>query len=124
MTIVKYITFLCLAAFLSTGCNKDTSSAPVPMPVEEMPAAFKRAFEHADKAIQDQANRYLAAVQKKDAVEAFNEIRDLSMNPALTEDQRSMLGRARMTTAQQLQSAAAAGDAKSTDTLQIYRSAR
>jgi hypothetical protein len=124
MNIVKYATCVALGALLLCGCHKGSSSAPTPMPVEEMPAAFTRAFEHSDKETQDQANRFLAAMQKNDVSEAFKEIQVMSLNPSLTEDQRYMLGRARMTTTQQLQSAVANGDTKSAEVMQTYISTR
>lgn len=121
---VKYMVCASLGAILLCGCHKDSSSAPTPMPVEEMQTAFARAFEHASKETQDQANRYVAAMQKHDVAEAFKEIQVMSLNPSLTDDQRMMLGRARMTTTQQVQSAAADGDTKSAEVMQTYISTR
>ncbi len=94
------------------------------MPAEEMPAAFAKAFAKSDPQVQQQANRFLAALQKHDTSEAFQEIQILAVSPNLTDDQRFMIGRARVTVTQQLQSAAASGDTKSAEAMQAYMSTR
>jgi len=105
---------------LLSSCGKDTTSAPLPLPEDQISPAIAKAFAGADRQTQDEANQYVSDVIKRDYAAAFADVTELSRKPGLTKDQRGILARALMTTSQDVQQAAASGDNHATQVINSY----
>jgi hypothetical protein len=117
----KFITFIAASAqLLCWGCGKNTSSAPVPLSVEEIPSVVAQSFANSDKETQDQANQFINDVKNHDFSAAFEQIQPLARKTNLTPDQRGVLARALVTTSQKVQDAAAGGDDRANQVLNSY----
>jgi hypothetical protein len=122
---MEYFKFIAaLAGLLCCGCSKNTASAPVPLPEDQIPSVIAQTFNNSDKETQDQANQYINDVKSHDFPAAFEEIRRISHKASLTPDQRAILARASMTTSQKVQDAAANGDEHANQVLNSYSSTK
>jgi ribosomal protein L22 len=118
------VSMLALALLGLGGCNRNTSSMPAPLPVEQIPAAMQQAFTKAQPEAQSAANDVVSSVQSQDLTKAFEQLRDLSVRPDLTPEQKAVAARAMVTTVQQLQAAADRGDQKASEFMHKYISTR
>jgi hypothetical protein len=108
-------------ALLCSSCGKnDTTSAPPPLSQDQIPSAISQAFVNSDKETQDQANIYVNDEKNHNFAAAFEEIQHLTHRPGLTPDQRAVLAGAFRTTSQEVQEAAAKGDAQADQALRSY----
>jgi len=121
---LKTIAFALLVPLMfGLGCDR-SSSSPTPLAVEELPAAFGRAFSKAKPDAKEVADQIVAAVQAQDFSKAFNGLQSLVGKPDMTKEQVSITTRALLTVNAQLQAAQAKGDAKAAKTLNNYRSTK
>lgn len=114
---------LLLPLLFGVGCDR-SSAPPTPLAVEELPAAFEKAFSKAKPEAKELANQIVAAVQAKDYSKAFLDLQTLTGLPALTKEQMSVTSRALLTVNTLLQAAQAQGDAKAAETIQFHRATK
>lgn len=110
---------LLIISLLAAGCSK--SSPPTPLALEELPAAFEKAFSKGKPELKVLANEIVASVKAKDYPKAFAELQYLARVTDLTKEQATTMGRATITISELLQAAEAKGDEKATVTIENYR---
>ena len=115
---VAFVVLLALVVCL--GCRKSTPP-PMPLTVQELPAALQTAFNKAKPEPKALAGQVVAAVQAQDYPAAFLAIQNLANSPGLTKEQMSVTSRATLTVNALLQEAQTKGDAQAEQTLQNYR---
>ncbi len=102
------------------GCSRN-SPPPTPLTIEELPAAFEKAFSKAKPEVKSLAGQVVTSVQGQDYPKAFVAIQNLGNSPGLTREQQSVTSRATLTVNGLLQTAQAKGDTSAAQTLQDYR---
>lgn len=112
---------LVASAFLFHGCNK--SEAPAPISAEQVQPAVSSAFEKAAPEVKTMATDAAASLTT-DPAKAFVEFQALSSKPDLTPEQREVAAQSMVTANQRLQQAAAAGDKRAQDLLQLHRASK
>ena len=120
LRIIKFALPLFLAPLFGVGCNRSVAT-PVPLPVEQVPAALQKAFDKAKPEDKDLVNQLLAALQAQDFSKAFFQMQNLAARPGLNKEQQSVTSRGVLTLNTLLQSAETKGDAQATETLKTYR---
>jgi hypothetical protein len=113
-----------LVLALSCGCNRNHGSPPEPLPEGEIPSAITQAFSTADKETRDQATQYVTDVRNHDKSAAFEDVQQLAQRHGLTRDQRAIVVRALMTSAQQAHEAADNGDTRARQVLSNFRATK
>jgi hypothetical protein len=111
-------TLLMLGVF-TIACNR-TIPPPAPLPVEEFPAAFGKAFSKANPELKDLAGEIVSLVQTQDFAKAFFALQNMSAKPSLTKDQTTLIGRGSLTINSLLQAASDKGDAKAAEAVKFY----
>lgn len=109
-----------LLLLCATGCSKNTAP-PAPLPAEEIPAAFQKAFSKAKPEVKGLADQVVASVQAADHAKAFTGMQNLAAQPGLTKEQLDVVSRASLTVNGLLQAAQSQGDQKAAETLKSYR---
>lgn len=112
-----------VALLLLSGCSRE-AAAPAPLPMEQVPTAVTTAFDNATPEIKAAAADFVASVKGNEIPAAFEQLQDVTSRPDLTPAQRATGARAMMSVAQQLQAAAANGDAKAAEALKRYQGSR
>lgn len=119
---INIVSCVWLLALLATvGCNK-SNSPPLPLSVEQLPAAMEKAFAKAKPELKDLAAQVVSSVQTNAYAKAYQELQSLSSVPDMTREQFSVIGRAMITVNLLLQSAAAKGDENAAEAVKVYRS--
>jgi|SRR5882672_6306044 len=114
------IAFLSLiVAVLAIGCDRSVPP-PSALPIEQLPAAFEKAFGKAKPEIKDLAQQIVSLVQGQDYAKAFFELQSLSSKPSLTKEQVSVTARGSLTVSSLLQAAQAKGDTKAAEAVKLY----
>ena len=111
---------LLLPLLFGAGCDRSVPP-PAPLAVEELPAAFQKAFSKSKPETKELASQFVASVQAKDYPKAFAELQTLTSQPALTKEQVSVTTGALLTVNSLLQAAQSQGDAKAAETIKFYR---
>jgi hypothetical protein len=111
---------LLLPLLFGAGCDR-ASAPPTPLAVEELPAAFEKAFTKAKPEAKELASQVVAAVQAKDYSKAFQGLQTLRSQPDLTKEQTGVMSRGLLTVNTLLQAAQAQGDAKAAETIKVYQ---
>jgi hypothetical protein len=113
----------CLSGLIvgGTGCGKKT---PAVVEVAVDPNAVSQAFSNAPPEAQQEASQALDSLHSGDAVASFEQLQRLESKAGLTPQQMREAGRAKAAALQQMQKAAAAGDQKSQQAMDRYRSSR
>lgn len=111
---------LLLPLLLGAGCDR-SSAPPVPLAMEEFPAAFDKVFGKANPEAKELANQIVASMQAKDYSKAFQGLQSLLGRPDLTKEQASIMSRGLLTVNTLLQAAQAQGDAKAAQTIKVYQ---
>lgn len=104
----------------ASGCDK-SDTPQTALPLEELPAAFEKAFSKAKPEHKALANEIITTIKAKDYPKAFAGLQSLSSVPTLSKEQASTLGRATLTINELLQAAEAKGDEKAAATRENYR---
>ncbi len=114
---------LLLPLLFSLGCDR-SSTPPAPLPVEQLPAAFEKAFAKAQPETKELANQVAVAVQAKDYSKAFYGLQNLLSHAVLTKPQSSVVSSALLTVNSLLEAAQAEGNQKAAETIKTYRSTK
>jgi len=114
---------LVLPLLFGAGCDR-SSAPPAPLAVEELPAAFEKAFSKAPPEAKEVATQIVAAVQAKDYSKAFLGLQSLTSLPALNKQQVNVAASALLTVNTLLQAAQAQGDTKAAETIQHHRATK
>jgi hypothetical protein len=117
------LTLLGFAFIGCAGCS-DHPAPPAPLAAEQIPAAMDSAFAKAAPESRQTADEIVAAWQKQDKERAIVQLQGLCAQPQLTPAQRVAATRTMMAMRQQLQAAAANGDAYAADLLQKMRASK
>lgn len=112
-----------LPMLLGLGCDR-SSAPPAPLPVEQLPAAFEKAFAKAKPETKELANQIVVAVQAKDYSKAFYGLQNLLSQSVLTKPQSSVVSSALLTVNSLLEAAQAEGNQKAAETIKVYRSTK
>jgi len=104
-----------------TGCNKNATPPP-PLTVEQLPAAFDKAFAKAAPELKGMASEVISMVQSKDYAKGYSTLQTLGSAPNLSKEQSSVVGRGMLTLSGLMQSAASQGDEKAAEAVKNYRS--
>lgn len=116
-----HISLVSMLVLLGTsGCNKG-DTLQMALPLEELPAAFEKAFIKAKPGLKTLANEIVASVKAKDYPKAFAQLQSLALATDLTKEQSRTMGRATITVSELLQAAEAKGDEKAAVTIDNYR---
>jgi len=110
----------CLALALGSGCGKKAD--PEVLAVEQVPATVENAFKGADGELKNTATEVVNAIQGKDEPKAMMDLQALFARPDLTPEQREVASRSMISLNQKLRAAAAQGDQRAAEALQIYNS--
>ena len=124
MTHLRFIKLalpMLLAPLLGVGCNRSASTPPIPLPVEQVPAALQKAFNKAKQEDKDLANQIVATLQAQDFSKAFYQMQNLASKTGLNKEQQSVTSRAVLTLNTLLQAAQSKGDVQAAETLKTYR---
>jgi hypothetical protein len=120
----KTIGFACLLPLLfGMGCSRN-SAPPAPLPVEQLPAAFEKAFGKAKPEAKELANEIVASVQAKEYSKAFYGLQNLMSKSVLTKEQSSVVSSAIITVNTLLEAAQAEGNQQAAETIKVYRSTK
>ncbi|MEO6036386.1 MAG: hypothetical protein ABIQ35_14125 [Verrucomicrobiota bacterium] len=111
---------LIVPLFFISGCDSG-NEVPVPLPLNELAATMDKAFSKAKTGTKSLATQVVSAVQAKDYSKAFLDLQALIGAPDLTKQQANVAGRALLTVNSLMQTAETQGDAKSAETMRIYR---
>jgi hypothetical protein len=112
---------LLLALTFAVACKQE-SSAPAPLPIEQVPAALLKAFTKAKPEAKELVNQIVGALQAQDYSKAYLELQNLAARSGLDKEQQSITGRSVLTVNGLLQQAAQTkGDTKAAETLKTYR---
>jgi len=106
---------LCLAS----GC-KQNSAAPAALPISQAPQAIEMAFKDAKPELKKKADEAVAALNEKKMDRALVLLQELSVKSGLTARQREAAAGSMLAANQEVQAAAAKGDAQA-DALVQYR---
>jgi len=116
-----HISLISMAVLLGTsGCDK-SAALQTALPLEELPAAFEKAFSKAKPELKGLATGIVTSVKSKDYPKAFVQLQSLAQVTDLTKEQSITLGRATLTINELLQAAEAKGDEKAAATRENYR---
>jgi hypothetical protein len=115
---------ICSAAglLLLVSCSKN--EPPTALAPEQVPAAVETAFKDAPAEAKSSASQVVNSLQGKDEVKAFFELQNLSSRTDLTPEQRQAATRSMLSLNERLRAAAAQGDQRAADALQVYRSSK
>lgn len=105
----------------ATGCGE---KAPQPVEVTADSAGIADAFKGAPPEIRQILDRALAAMNSGDAVAAHDAFTRLQSAPGLMPEQQKQAGQAAVAMLQKMQKDAGAGDSRSQDAMQRYRSSK
>ncbi len=97
---------------LVSGCSHHDSAPPSPLPVEQLPALFEKAFAKAGSGVKEAMTQVVSAVQTNDYSRALMSAQALANMGELTKDQQLLVARAQLTINGLLQTAQAQGDEK------------
>ena len=100
------------------GCDR-SSTPPPPLTLEELPAAFQKAFTKAKADAKALSDQVVVAVQAKEYSKAYVTLQSLLREPGLSKQEESLAARAALTVNAALQSAQAQGDQQAAETLAI-----
>jgi len=121
LRIAKVGLALILVSAFVVACRQE-SSAPAPLPVEQVPAALLKAFTKAKPEAKDLVNQIVSALQAQDYSNAYLELQNLAARSGLDKEQQSVTSRSVLTVNGLLQQAAQTkGDTKAAETLNTYR---
>jgi len=118
--VVKYVVAAAPVLFL-LACGRHGAKVSDPLPAGQIRLAFQTAFQTADSATRDAANKVADETEQHQVAAAYADVKNLSALPNLTDDQRIVAIRAANTIGQQLMDAAQNGDQQAADTLQAAR---
>ncbi len=104
---------------MAVGCGE--KKAAEPLAVEQVPNAVENAFKEAPPEVKNSANEVIAAVQGKDEPKALVDLQNLSARSDLTPEQREAANRSIISLNQKLSEAAAQGDQRAAQALEVYR---
>ena len=125
MRIIRFFRGLSLfapavaAAGILSGCGD--AAPPEPLPLSEAPAAVDTAFKDATPEARALAAEVKAAAQSSDSPRAFVELQAMQSRPDLTPEQREVVARSLAGAAEELNAAAARGDARAQQILNLHR---
>jgi hypothetical protein len=114
--------WLILPACLLVSCSK--IGPPAPLSLADIPRELKQVFVTASPERKELVDRAVTALENQETVKALQVIEGLCAVPDLTEPQRRVATAALLTLNQELQAAAAKGDARAKQALQKYESTR
>ncbi|MFO1501968.1 MAG: hypothetical protein U1G07_26930 [Verrucomicrobiota bacterium] len=105
-----------------SACSRN--EAPQPLAADQVPQVVENAFKEAAPEAKTSATEVVNSLQGKDDVKAFFELQNLSSRSDLTPVQREAATRSMLSVNERLRSAAAQGDQRAADALQLYRSSK
>ncbi|MBI3851841.1 MAG: hypothetical protein HY298_16420 [Verrucomicrobia bacterium] len=108
---------------LGVGCKQDVTP-PVPIPVDQLPSAFEKAFGKAKPEIKSMSAEIISSLQSQDYAKAYSELQNLSAQSGLNKEQQNIAQRGMLSVHELLQTAEAKGDEKAATTLENYRSTK
>lgn len=111
---------LLIPLLFGAGCDR-SSAPPAPLSVEELPAAFEKAFGKAKPGAKELAKQIVASVQAKNYSKAFQDLQSLISTAALSKEQMKVASGALLTVNNLLDAAKAEGDAKAAETIKVYQ---
>src|SRR5262245_58041311 len=121
--VVLSVFIAVIALFVTTGCNR-TIAPPPPLPAEQIPAEFQKAFAKGPSPAKDLSAEVITALQTKNYPAAYEAVQVLCALPELSKDQQMLSSRALLTVTALLETAKAQGDQKAAASLNQYRSSR
>ena len=121
MRLFKVPLGLLCVLLATTACNKNTAP-PAALTVEQLPAAFDKAFAKAKPEVRGMATEVISSVQAKAYAKAHSQIQMLATASDLTKEQSSVVGRGMLTISSLMQAAAAQGDENAAQAVKVYRS--
>ena len=118
----KNILLIGAAFALVAGCSKN--EAPKALAPEAVQGEVESAFKEAPADAKSTANEVVTSLQSKDDVKAFFDLQNLSTRTDLTPEQRQTAARSALAINERLRGAAANGDQRAAEALQVYRSSK
>jgi len=118
------ILFSLLFVLLAGSSCERASKPPAPLPLDQLPAAFEKAFSKAEPETKGLAGSVAAAVRSQDYPKAYLDLQTLVGKPRLSREQADVTTRGMLTVHDALQSAQEKGDAAAAQTLQYNRQNR
>lgn len=110
-------------ALLASGCGEPETAVEQPIPAEQVPSRVEEAFRGASPAVVAEADAVVTSVREEDP-SALEKLRQLSVRPDLTPEQRAVAGRSMYSLLARLQAAETNGNQKAAEALQQYRSTK
>jgi hypothetical protein len=110
-----------LAAAL-VGCGK--GGPPTPLSADQVPAAISKAFSSAKPDLKELADRAVSSLQAEEPGKALLVLEGICAAPDLTKEQRDVASRAVLGLNEQLQAAAAKGDARAVEFLKARQATK
>jgi hypothetical protein len=116
------ILFAGCALALAAGCSRN--EAPKALSADQVPAAVESAFKEAPPEAKTTAAEVVSSLQGKDDVKAFFDLQALSGRNDLSPEQRQVAARSMLSMNERLRAAAAQGDQRAAQALQLFRSSK
>jgi hypothetical protein len=113
-----------LGILAAAGCGADGDSRPAAVSAVQAPSTLKDAFKGASDEVRGQADAAGSALGGGDTPGAFFSLVNLSGRPDLTPEQREAAAAAMVAAKAKLAAAAAQGDARSREALEMYSSGK
>lgn len=113
------LSLLGAAALGFIGCSRD--APPAPLPLAEAPATIESAFKDAPPEAKAFATELSSALRTNDSPRAFVELQSLQGRADLSAEQREVVARSLAAVSQELNAAAANGDPRAQQVLEIHR---
>ena len=117
---LRLATVFLLAVVLGVSC-KQKVTPPVPVPIEQLPAALEKAFTKAKPEVKTLAGEVVAAVKTPDYTKAYFAMQTLSAQAGLTREQSGVVNGGLLTLNTLMQEAQAKGDTKAAEALKFHR---
>jgi hypothetical protein len=111
---------LLFVLLVGASCNR-SPKPPVPLPLEQVPAALEKAFTKAEPEAKELAALIATSVRSQDYSKAYLGLQDLVGKAKLSREQADVTSRGMLSVHEALQSAQAKGDAAAAQTLDFQR---
>jgi len=103
---------------IGAGCGRG-GGAPEALPVDQVAPAIEKEFKSAQTDLRNAVDMALAAIKTNDMATAYMALQSLSGSKDLTDKQRLVITRSMLTINEKVREAAAKGDGKAGEVLQL-----
>ncbi len=111
---------LFIPCVIALGCHREVGP-PAPLPAENIPGEFQKAFAKAAPEAKDLSSRVVAALTSKEYAGAYAAVQELCASPQASKAQKQLAARALLTITGLLQTAQSQGDQSAAEALELHK---